>query len=179
MSKQRRPVSSVKPTTTPAQGGGRTGASTSNAAMLETLNGSPQLGMDSDWGASVLGTMANTDVVALFGETTNALSGSPHLQVVEGAQVEDGASLGSLRGQQLLTGLIAEGWCTEGDSAEEALANQVDEGGVEFIVITDPRSGASFDWLRFYMGDTEVGYFFTQGTTDLVGKVGDGDIYAA
>lgn len=176
MNKQRRPVSSAKPSATPARGGGRGGAGTSNSAMLETLNGAPQLGMESDWGASL---MASTDVVALFGETTNALSGASHLQIAEGTQVEDAGSLGSLRGQQLLTGLIAEGWCTEGDSAEEALANQVDEGGVEFIVITDPKSGASYDWLRFYMGDTEVGYFFPQGTTDLVGKVGDGEIYAA
>lgn len=163
----------------PMSGGGRTGSrGGSNMAALETLNGAPQLGMDSDWSAAMASRPAATDVAALFGGTTNELREATHLQIAGGARIEDGAGLGGLQAQQLMAGLIHEGWASEGDSAAEALASQVDEGGVEFLTITDTASGATFDWLRFYMGDTQVGYFFPQGSAELVGLVSDGDIYS-
>ncbi len=147
--------------------------------MLETLNGAPQLGMDSDWGAAAKASVTELDPAALFGETTNQLREAPHLQITEGTRVEDGASLEGLPGQQLMVGLIAEGWATAEETAADALSQYIDEGGVRFSAITDSKSGAAYDWLQFYMGDTEVGYLFPQGTTELIGIVGDGDIYGA
>jgi hypothetical protein len=177
MQMMHRPQSSAAQAAT--SGAGRSASSRgSNAARLETLNGAPQLGRDADWSGAMASSPAAADVASLFGETTNVLREATHLQITGGAQIEDGASLGGLPGQQLLTGLIHEGWATESDTAAEALATKIDEGGVEFLTITDAASGTVFDWLRFYMGDTEVGYFFPQGSAELVGLVSDGDIYS-
>ena len=77
---------------------------------------------------------------------------------------------------QLVAGLQEEGWA-DGGGVAELFSENVDSEGIYVNSITLLASGETFDWLEFFMGDTEVGYFFKAGTTDLVGCVGDGEIY--
>jgi hypothetical protein len=43
--------------------------------------------------------------------------------------------------------------------------------------VTTLYNGAQFAWLKWWSGDTEVGYIFADGTVDIVAVVSDGDIY--
>lgn len=111
-----------------------------------------------------------------FGQTTHDLRDAPHLLVESRGQGSTAAGLTGMAAAQLLAGLTAEGWA-EGTDIEEIFEKHVDDEGVYMNAITLLASGEQFDWLEFFMGDTEVGYIFRSGTTDLVGCVGDGEIY--
>jgi len=166
---------------TARSGRGRAAGGSSNALAalgLETLYGPVQNGLEGSAGGDWSGGAARAmDITAVLGGTSGELAAATHLQVSTLLQVETGTALDGLRGQQLLAGLVHEGWASADATAAEALASHVDEGGVEFLSVTDSLSGATFDWLRFYMGDTEVGYLYAAGQTELLGLVSDGDIY--
>ena len=119
-----------------------------------------------------------SDLCAILGETTRQLQGNPHLDVAAGPRIADASALGGLQGRQLLTGLLHEGWAQSGDTAGAALEQHVDESSVELLTVTDLRGGRVYDWLRFTMGDTEVGYFYAKGQGALLGLVSDGEIRA-
>ncbi len=111
-----------------------------------------------------------------FGETTHDLRDAPHLLVESRGQGSTAAQLSGMAATQLITGLAAEGWSADAD-IEEIFERHVDDEGVYMNAITLLATGEQFDWLEFFMGDTEVGYIFRSGTTELVGCVGDGEIY--
>ena len=83
-------------------------------------------------------------------------------------------SMSALEAQQLVDGFACEGLFMP-DTAEAAFAT-IDDGGVAVFRIRRVRPVRYFTWLRFYMGDTEVGYIFNEGTRTLVALVSDQDL---
>jgi hypothetical protein len=59
-----------------------------------------------------------------------------------------------------------------------SLFEHADEGTVELleVEIETPEVFIAADWIRYFAGDTEVGYVFEQGTTNLIAEVSDGDV---
>jgi hypothetical protein len=53
---------------------------------------------------------------------------------------------------------------------------EIPDGGTFTWMLIESEEGPHYDWVRFYMGDTEVGLVFETGTTDVVARVSDGDI---
>jgi hypothetical protein len=111
-----------------------------------------------------------------FGETTRDLRDAPHLLVESCGHSPTAADLPGIAAQQLLTGLVAEGWA-EDDDIETIFEKHIDAEGVYQNSVVLLATGEAFDWLEFFMGDTEVGYLFRAGSTQLVGCIGDGEIY--
>ncbi len=60
-----------------------------------------------------------------------------------------------------------------GDSLLEVL-DRVDDNTLD--VRTLVIDGAEYDWVRFYLGDTEVGVVFEDGSLNMVAEIGDGDV---
>ena len=58
--------------------------------------------------------------------------------------------------------------------AFEVVFSSADDG--EFLVSDVELNGADFDWIKFYLGDTEVGVVFQAGTGAIVAEVSDGDV---
>lgn len=90
------------------------------------------------------------------------------------------ASVGTFQGEkglpaavaaELMAGIAAEG-VSDATSLKQALEEYVDEGRVE--VLTIQGGGASYKWLSFYAGDTEVGYIFAGSALKAI--VSDGEI---
>jgi hypothetical protein len=111
-----------------------------------------------------------------FGETTRDLRDAPHLMVESCGHSATAADLSGMAAAQLLAGLALEGW-SEDDDLEAVFEKHIDDEGVYMNAVTLLATGEQFDWLEFFMGDTEVGYLFRAGTTSLVGCIGDGEIY--
>jgi hypothetical protein len=111
-----------------------------------------------------------------FGQTTRDLRDAPHLLVESRGHSITASDLPKISAAQLRYGLAAEGWMAE-DSLESVFTSQIDAEGVYLNSISMPSTGESFDWIEFFMGDTEVGYIFRSETTSLVGCIGDGEIY--
>ena len=59
--------------------------------------------------------------------------------------------------------------------AEEAFS-LIDSGGLRRYRVAHRSSQQSFDWYKFYMGDTEVGYLYTEVSLSMVAIISDGDI---
>jgi len=97
-----------------------------------------------------------------------------HLVVMEVMRVRRPIDLSPLQGAQLLHGFGCEGLFMP-DTVEAAF-ELVDEGEVRVLVMERLDTGERFDWLRVFMGDTEVGYIFQQGTLELAAYVSDQDI---
>jgi len=76
-------------------------------------------------------------------------------------------------GRKLVEGVAIEG-ISDAQTLEEILTGYIDMGEVEVLQISDRSSGASREWLRFYCGDTEVGFIYNGTTLEAI--VGDGDI---
>ena len=111
----------------------------------------------------------------IFGNTTMQLREAEHLLQLQVGRYEFFGELPALTGQQMWVGVEEDGWGWFADLVE--LWDSVDQGGVYETRITDPSTGSDYTWLRWYVGDTEVGYLFVEGSLELVAKVGDGDIY--
>jgi hypothetical protein len=76
-------------------------------------------------------------------------------------------------GRKLMEGVAVEG-ISDAQTLEEILTEYIDMGEVESLQISDKSSGVSRQWLRFYCGDTEVGFIYNAETLEAI--VGDGDI---
>ena len=111
-----------------------------------------------------------------FGTTTHDLRDAPHLLVQTSGHSPTAADLPGITAAQLMTGLRLEGWA-EDDDIEGVFEQHIDEEGVYHNEVSLLSTGEQFDWLEFFMGDTEVGYLFRAGSTELVGCIGDGEIY--
>ncbi|MBT8491946.1 MAG: hypothetical protein KJO07_02705 [Deltaproteobacteria bacterium] len=59
-----------------------------------------------------------------------------------------------------------------------SLFEHADEGTVEFLdlEVETVNVFVAADWIRYFAGDTEVGYVFEIGTTNLIAEVSDGDV---
>ncbi len=109
-----------------------------------------------------------------FGWTTNDLRGAPHLRVDRDGQYESADAVPDLLGLQMLEGLKADPWAEVETVAD--IFEYIDEGGAYEHNVRLLTDGRRFTWVQWYSGDTEVGYLFNEGTLNLVGYVGDGDI---
>ena len=109
-----------------------------------------------------------------FGWTTNDLQKAAHLRVDLEAQYETADAVPQRLGEQMLEGLKADPWADVETVAE--LFEYIDDDGVYEHNVRLLTDGRRFTWVQWYSGDTEVGYLFNDGSLDLVGIVGDGDI---
>ncbi len=110
----------------------------------------------------------------LFGETSSQLRESDHLEVGVLQQYEAVADVPDLIGQQMVQGVQDEGWADVSTLAD--VWEYVDYDGVFEHGVVEP-GGDRFTWVRWYVGDTEVGYIYFEGTLQLAAIVGDGDIH--
>lgn len=109
-----------------------------------------------------------------FGQTSRMTRDLAHLDVVEIARVRRPEELTPLQGAQLLRGFACDGIFMPAD-LDEAF-QRIDQDEVRVLVIDRLDTGERFDWIRIFMGDTEVGHMFRAGTLDLVAYVSDGDV---
>jgi hypothetical protein len=110
-----------------------------------------------------------------FGWQSNHIEAAPHLTTDVVEQYEAPEAVPAVTATQLMYGLDHDGW-TDARNVDEAFKT-IDSDGIYLNRIEMPATGEAFDHLEFYSGDTEVGYIFRAGTTQLVGLVSDGDIY--
>ena len=80
------------------------------------------------------------------------------LQILQGVAHESGATMTPLEREQLLLGFTCEGVFMPG-TVDEAFGD-IDEGGVRMYRVRRVNPDGLYTWLRFFMGDTEVGYLF-------------------
>jgi hypothetical protein len=109
-----------------------------------------------------------------FGQNTSQLLAAPHLTVTDVANYLEPGQVPALVADQMLDGVAYEGWASVSTIGE--LWDYVDADGVYLKRIVLETSGEAFDWIRWYAGDTEVGYIYTEGSMQRVAMVGDQDI---
>jgi len=126
----------------------------------------------SDWACRLKG---ETDNLCIFGVTSQEMASKPTLSIVFERRYNTGELQdGTLHAQQLIAGLQRDGWTV--NDAASAIA--MTDDGVRVYNITHQSSGDRYTHLRLYMGDTEVGYLYHEGTTTMVAYVSDQDINA-
>ncbi|MBW2460307.1 MAG: hypothetical protein JRH11_01590 [Deltaproteobacteria bacterium] len=86
---------------------------------------------------------------------------------------EDIDSLTSTEVEQIIAAVTLDYSDVEGLTREDLFA-LADAG--EFFLVPVTLGGVSYDWVRFYSGDTEVGTVFEDGTTRPVASGSDGDL---
>ncbi len=111
----------------------------------------------------------------LFGWTSSHLESAPHLLVDEVARYEDASLVPELLGQQLVQSIREDGWASP--ETVDDVFEYVDPDGLYLQTVLETIAGSRFTWLRFYAGDTEVGYIYREGGGDQVALVSDGDVY--
>jgi hypothetical protein len=102
-------------------------------------------------------------------ESTEELLAHPEIKVSGAGSFE--GKLPVEIGKLLIAGVAAEGVYDGALDVKSILENYVDGGKIEALKI---NAGKSLTWLKFYAGDTEVGYLFDG--TKLSGMVSDGFI---
>ena len=106
-------------------------------------------------------------------ESTDELLANPAFRVA-GAQVFTGeAKIPADVATMLMNGIAAEG-VSDAKDLKTALAEYVDEATVHVQQLQ--ANGSNLTWLKFYAGDTEVGYMFEGGALKYL--VSDGSIQA-
>ena len=153
-------------------GGGRSSSDTgvSNASKLEEMRRSGFL--HRMLGGYGLGGSSTEAVLELPG-TTRQLIESATLSVSHTSTHAGIEEMPEAIGKKLVEGVAAEG-ISDAQTLEEILTDYIDMGEVEVLEIADRSSGATREWLRFYCGDTEVGFIYKGATLEAI--VGDGDI---
>lgn len=144
---------------------GFAGAEGAFVASLECEGG--ELPTDSP-GADAYGACA-------FGQNSRDLMQAPHLDIELVANPREPGDVPALVADQMLAGVQGEGWADVDTLAE--LWDYVDDDGVYIRTVILETTGERFDWIRWYAGDTEVGYLYTAGSLQQVAIVSDQDIY--
>jgi len=111
----------------------------------------------------------------LFGWFSRDIEVAPHLQSQLQGQYATVESVPELLGAQMVEGITQEGWA-DVSNVRDAFEYVDDDGVYEYSVVLT-TTGERFTWIKWYVGDTEVGYIFREGTFDLVAIVGDGDVH--
>jgi len=62
----------------------------------------------------------------------------------------------------------------EPDNAQEAF-DYLDDDLIVYSVVAK-HDAAVFTWLKWWSGDTEVGYIFFEGSVDVGARISDGEI---
>ena len=108
-----------------------------------------------------------------FPGSTEELTASAAFKIATVAAWSDAKAFPAPIAALLMQGIAAEG-ISDATTLEAALKDYVDEGQVTLLSITDAATGATQKWLRFYAGDTEVGYIFAGSALRAI--VSDGSI---
>lgn len=111
------------------------------------------------------------DIVSPLGDTSadlEALSGRARRVTFENIDSLTGTEI-----EQIIAAVTLEYTDVEGLTSEEIFA-EADAG--EFFLEPVTQGAVTYDWVRFYAGDTEVGTVFEDGTTRPVASVSDGDL---
>jgi len=106
-----------------------------------------------------------------LGETTEELRANPAIKISELGTFVGEKGMPKAVGSQIMAGIAQEG-VSDATSLKQALDEYVDEGRVWLSSVA--TSAATYNWIRFYAGDTEVGYIFKGGA--LAAIVSDGAI---
>lgn len=104
---------------------------------------------------------------------TRELIESRTLQVRRVASYTGAKQLPPELATKLMLGVRREG-VSEAGTLAEVLDTYIDEGTVELLTISAGAGQGADTWLRFYCGDTEVGYIFHGDVLKAI--VGDQDI---
>tara|TARA_B100001093_G_C26055943_1_gene688396 strand:- start:76 stop:495 length:420 start_codon:yes stop_codon:yes gene_type:complete len=110
----------------------------------------------------------------LFGETTFRLRDAETVEIGVAQRYMNPADLDPLTAGQFVFGFECDGLFLP--ETVEAAFELIDFNELRVIAITDRATGARYTWLRFYQGDTEIGYIYAAGTLEVVALIGDGDI---
>jgi hypothetical protein len=110
-----------------------------------------------------------------FGITSRQLRQSNTLEVTEGPTHTTADTMDELTGRQLVYGFGCEDIFMPDTPA---LAVEMTDDGVTVSRVVILSTSQAFTWLRFYMGDTEVGYIFAEGTLTLTARISDQDVVA-
>ncbi len=106
-------------------------------------------------------------------ESTDELLANPVFKVAASQAFSGAANVPANIARMLLDGIAAEG-VSDAKDLETALAEYVDEATVQVQQLQ--AGSANYTWLKFYAGDTEVGYMFDGGALKYI--VSDGWIQA-
>lgn len=106
-------------------------------------------------------------------ESTADLLANPAFKIAAGQAFAGEESIPANIAKMLLDGIAAEG-VSDAKDLKAALAEYVDEASVQVQQLQ--AGNASYTWLKFYAGDTEVGYMFDGGALKYI--VSDGWIQA-
>ena len=109
----------------------------------------------------------------IFGLNTRALSSDANFQSLSTTLYTNADELTLLQQRRLVFGFQCEGVFMP-DTAESAL--ELTDDGLRIIRLNYEPENEFFEWYRFYMGDTEVGFIFSEIDGQLVALVGDQDI---
>lgn len=106
-------------------------------------------------------------------DSTQELAGNPAFKVAGAHSLTGAAAIPENIAKLLLAGIAAEG-VSDAKDLKAALQDYVDEATVTVQQLI--ANGSSLTWLKFYAGDTEVGYMFEGGSLKYL--VSDGWIQA-
>ena len=117
---------------------------------------------------------SDTDITScIFGLNTGALTSDPDFQSLTTTLYTNADDVTPLQQSRLVFGFQCEGVFMP-NTAEAAL--DLTDDGLRVIRLNYEPRNESFEWYRFYMGDTEVGFIFSENDGQLVALVGDQDI---
>ena len=108
-----------------------------------------------------------------FGTTTADLRTNPDFNFGVVSNYRDPATIDATTQAQLVHGFDAEGMSVR--DAFEAF-DAIDSDGLYLTTVYSRVTTETYDWLRFYSGDTEVGYLFRADSLNLVAIISDGEI---
>ena len=124
----------------------------------------------SNWSCRARRRTANQ---CIFGVTSNEMAMLSSLQI---------SPVGSYVAGQLVATDLAARQLMESFRREMISVSNVDEAlnytddGLDLFTIVHTASGNRFTHLKFYLGDTEVGYLFLEGGIKLRAFISDGDV---
>lgn len=110
----------------------------------------------------------------LFERDTVILRNSPVFSIREETSYASVRDLSAITARQLVHGINCRGLFSP-QTPEDAFG-YVDAPGITAFTLRDQQQGRTFTWLRYYSGDTEVGFIYQPGTLDLLAYISDGDL---
>ena len=152
----------------------RVDAAQNSDSTLLTMTDMETASEDASFGPSKCAERDGVDP-CLFGRTTRILESQPFLSVTLEARHRTMETVSALEGEQLLFGFL----CDEifSPDSPEAAFDLLDMDGLRIFRVIHTETDDVYTWLKFYMGDTEVGYIYAESTMTMVAIVSDQDIY--
>ena len=115
------------------------------------------------------------DQECLFGSTSRDLEDADDLHIATVGNYMAAEDVPTLLGQQMLSGVQGQGWAEVANLTD--LFEFVDYDGVFENAVRNSSDNTHYNWVKWHVGDTEVGYIYIAGTMEHVATISDGDIY--